>query len=221
MVKGSLLKMFRRIVLWKVHFPKVIYENGKTILVTPKISEYIKFAGKLEQYSTLFFIFMPHPRFKEFNQDRKVQRELAQLMECLLSKENVHIDNNDDYRNSLMHADGIIVDRSAVMVEAAATGVPVLYLYNKEFDEPLTEAIRPLVDSYYHGTTCLDMERFLAMFQAGKDPLKECRNRRFGECIPFFDGNCGARIRDDIEASIPVEQGRSVENAQENSRTYN
>lgn len=208
----------RRIVLWKVHFPKVIYENGKTILVTPKISEYIKFAGKLEQYSTLFFIFMPHPRFKEFNQDRKVQRELAQLMECLLSKENVHIDNNDDYRNSLMHADGIIVDRSAVMVEAAATGVPVLYMYNKEFDEPLTEAIRPLVDSYYHGTTCLDMERFLAMFQAGKDPLKECRNRRFGECIPFFDGNCGARIRDDIEASIPVEQGRSVENAQENSQ---
>lgn len=208
----------RKIVLWKIRFPKMINNGGKWVQTTPEIREYIKFAGTLEKYNNLFFIFMPQPRFKESNQDCKVQRELAQLMERLLPKENVYIDDSDDYRNSLMHADGIIVDRSAVMVEAAATGVPVLYMYNKEFDEPLAEAIRPLIDSYYHGTTCLDMEHFLTMFQAGRDPLKECRNRRFEECIPFFDGNCGARIRDDIEASIPVEQETTIDNMLENSQ---
>lgn len=201
----------RSIVLWKVHFPKVIKENGKNILVTPHISEYIKFAQKISDYQNLFFIFMPHPRFKEFNQDHKIQQELAKLMELLKKKENVYIDDEDDYRNSLMHSDCIIVDRSAVMVEAAATGVPILYMYNADFDEPLTDAIVPLIESYYHGTTCDDIERFLHMFLSGHDPLKSIRKRRFEQCIPFFDGKCGDRIKEDIISSIPVENNITLE----------
>lgn len=188
----------KKIVLWKVHFPKVIQERGKNILVTPYIEEYIEFAKQLASYDDLFFVFMPHPRFREFNEDAQVKQNISILMKYVEEGSNVYIDEHDDYRNSLINADYIIVDRSAVMVEAGSVGVPVLYMYNPDFNEPLTKAILPLMSSYYQGTSCTDMKDFLVNCMQGKDPLKAEREKAFKECIPYFDGQCGRRIKEDI-----------------------
>ena len=48
----------RKIVLWKIRFPKMINNGGKWVQTTPEIREYIKFAGTLEKYNNLFFIFI-------------------------------------------------------------------------------------------------------------------------------------------------------------------
>lgn len=188
----------KKLILWKVHFPKVIWENDRNILVTPYIEEYIAFAKKIHKYNDIFFIFMPHPRFKEFNEDVMVKRNLETLMEILQNTPNVYIDSDDDYRNSLMNVQGIIVDRSAVMVEAGSVGVPIMYMYNPDFEEPLTDAIKPLIDSYYQGTRCQDMERFLNMCRKNEDPLKTRREMAFQKCVPYFDGQCSQRIKEDI-----------------------
>ncbi|RKN82184.1 bifunctional glycosyltransferase/CDP-glycerol:glycerophosphate glycerophosphotransferase [Paenibacillus ginsengarvi] len=195
----------RKIVLWKVHFPKVIKENGKDNLVTPYINEYLLFTKMVEHFSDLFFIFMPHPRFHEFNNDPTIKMQTLKLIDTLEIKENVYIDRDDDYRPSLLSADYIIVDRSAVMIEAAATGVPILYMYNPDFNEPLTQAITPLVESYYQGTTSEDMVNFVEMCKEGADPKKQLRDAAFKLCIPFFDGKCGERIKDDIVLSLQEE----------------
>lgn len=195
----------KKVVLWKVHFPKVIHERGKNIMVTPYIEEYIKFAKQLDKYQDLYFIFMPHPRFREFNEDAEVRQNIDILMKQIAEGNNVYIDEHDDYRNSLVNADCIIVDRSAVMVEAGSVGVPVMYMHNPDFNEPLTEAIKPLMASYYQGTSCKDMEDFLAMYENGEDSLKEKREQAFHECIPYFDGQCGKRIKEDIIEGIKVE----------------
>ena len=127
-------------------------------------------------------------------------------MERLKKLSNVYIDDNDDYRNSLLHVDAIIVDRSSVMVEAATVGVPVLFMYNKDFREPMTRAIQPLIDSYYQGTNTNDMIDFIEMSNRGDDPKKYIREMRFRECIPYFDGKCGYRIKEEIIRDLKSEK---------------
>lgn len=180
-------------------------------MVTPYIKEYIAFAKKMSQYEDFFFVFMPHPRFKEFNEDITVKQQLACLYNVIKEADNVFIDDQDDYRNSLVNADYIIVDRSAVMVEAGCVGVPVLYMYNPDYKEPMAKAIESLTDSYYQGTTCADMENFLEMCRQGRDPKKEIREMAFRQCVPYFDGKCGERIKEDIIQSLIHEDKSDTE----------
>lgn len=196
----------RKIVLWKVHFPKVADVNGKMELFTPDINEYIKFADYIENDVDNFYIFMPHPRFLEFNEDKNIHKQLDTLLSKLKGMENVFIDNNDDYRNSLLNAEAIIVDRSSVMVEAAAVGVPVLFMYNKNFKEPMTKAILPLIDSYYQGDSCQNMIDFIKMINKGQDTKKVLREAMFRECIPYFDGKCSERIKDELYNGLLTEK---------------
>ena len=197
----------RRVVLWKVHSPKITHlHSGETVLVTPDIREYIAFAHLIEHsFSELFFVFMPHPNFKEFNGESQLQSSCHELLSLLRGNNNVYIDDNDDYRPTLVNADAIITDCSSVMIEAATTGVPVLYVHAPECSEPLTQAVTPLVESYYQACTCADMQQFLELFLSGEDSLKAEREAAFHQCIPHFDGKCSHRIVNDIAHSIYAE----------------
>ena len=189
----------RKICLWKVHFPNHIKVDGKDVLITPSLEEYVQFAKQIGSYSDLFFIFMPHPKFREMCQWIEGADEQADKLFALLQQqENVYIDMDDDYRPALANADYIIIDRSAVMVEAGAMDVPVLYMQNQEFQEPSTKAIEPLIQSYYHGFRSEDMIQFLESCKNGIDPEKGNREKAFHQCIPYFDGCCGKRIAEDI-----------------------
>lgn len=195
----------RKVCLWKVHFPKIFEEGGKDIFVTPDVNEYIKFAEYASNNKDVFFIFMPHPRFQEPVKNKTLQELANRLVNTLEEIDNVYIDRKDDYRFSIVNADMIIIDRSAVMVEAAAVDVPVLYMVNEQFYEPVTKAIEPLMESYEQGTSCDDMISFVETCLDGKDTRKELRNKAFHECIPFFDGNSGERIKEDIYAGVLAE----------------
>lgn len=188
----------RKIVLWKVHFPKWINELGKSVMVTPELEEYAKFAKVIRNYTDFFFIFMPHPKFFEYRNNAYVRKHIDEISSILSCCDNVWIDDREDYRESLVHADFIIVDRSAVMVEAGAINVPVLYVSNKEYNEPVTKAIEPLINSYYQANSCEKMVGFLEMCRNGKDPKREVREKAFHMCIPNYDGRCGMRIKEDI-----------------------
>ena len=97
------------------------------------------------------------------------------------------------------------------MVESGSVGVPVLYMYNPDYKEPIAKAIEPLTDSYYQGTGCTDMIHFLNMCRKGEDPLKEDRKIAFTECIPYFDGKCGERIKEDIIESLNEERNCNIQ----------
>jgi len=183
----------RKIVIWKIHFIKNIIENKRNILVTPDINEYSIFSKKLNLYNDFFFIVMPHPKCKSQN---------IEMFSRIASYDNCFIDENDDYRNSLYNADCIIVDRSAIMVEAGGLNLPTLYMSNDKYQEPFVEAINPLVESYYQGTTCKDIDNFLKMCSQNKDPKKDVRTKAFQKCIPFFDGRCGERILENLITDI-------------------
>jgi len=197
----------RKILLWKMHFPFIWQvDDGRDVQITPSLDEYVKFAEWIANCTDLYFVFRPHPYMVGGGANEIHKPQLARLMAILESTENVYIDYSDDYRNALLNADAIIIDRSALMVEAGITGVPILYMYNKDNTEKLTDAIVPLIQSYYQGTTAEDMVRFVEMFKLGKDPNKEQREKAFRECIPHTDGKCGIRIADDIANSLIAER---------------
>ena len=127
---------------------------------------------------------------------------LEGLMNTLYAQENVYVELADDYRSAVIAADYIILDRSAVMVEAGACGVPVLYMHNSTYDEKMTEAIQPLVESYYQGTTAGDMIQFVEMCKSGEDPLFKLRENAFKKCVPMFDGMAGERICNEIAEAL-------------------
>lgn len=196
----------RKIILWKAHFPKIIYENDQKIFVTPDVNDYIKFAEEINNYADkYFFIFMPHPRFLAPTKDMNLQELAETLIKTLEEKENVYIDTKDDYRFSLINADYIIIDRSAIMVEAAMVQVPILFMYNPNYYEPVTNAIKELIDSYYQGSCYDDMVSYMEMITKDEDPKKQEREQAFEHCIPCFDGKCSERIREDIIESLRKE----------------
>ena len=197
----------RKICLWKVHFPNRIEIHDKKVQITPYLKEYLVFAEKLEEFQDIFFIFMPHPKFREMCQwiDGATE-EADELFNVINRSENVSVFTDDDYRPALVNADFVITDRSAIMVEAGALDVPVLYVYNYDYQEPMTQAIVPLMESYYHGTNCADMVSFLDMCRQGKDDKRKERTTAFHECVPYYDGNCGKRIARCIIQDIKREE---------------
>ncbi len=201
----------RRIILWKMHFPKLIYEGIERRQVTPDLSEYLKFTKQLEKYQDLLFVVMPHPMFFSQTIDQGLFKCAQKLFEELEKKENVYFEKGADYRPALYSADGIIIDRSALMVEAGLCGVPVLYMKNKSYEEPLTQAVKPLVDSYEQGTDAKDMFAFVESFR--KDGLKEATGRILDmrkRVIPFADGKCGEQILADIKNGVSETENQAV-----------
>ena len=192
----------RQIILLKLHFPKEIVIGGKNTQITPHLDVYIDFFNRSGEYKNFFFILRPHPLFLAGYSDAENQEKAKNLLEKAGHLENVYIDNSNDYRTSLVNADAIIIDRSAIMVEAGITDVPVLYMYNSDFYEPLAPPVQKLIDSYYSGCKTEDILNFLDMLKKGEDSKRELRSRTFREVVPFLDGNCGERIKNDIVQSI-------------------
>ncbi|MBN1183733.1 MAG: CDP-glycerol glycerophosphotransferase family protein [Bacteroidales bacterium] len=201
----------RKIVLWKVHFPTLL-ENHVVLrknmrFITPYFEEYEKFINQIDAYSDLFFVFMPHPKFFSQITEKSIYtaKHVNKLKDKLNSIENLCTYYEDDYRPVILGVDAVIVDRSAVMIEAAVNKKPILYMHNSDCIEPLTEVALNLVNSYYQGTGCDDMLNFLELIRKAEDPKKEERLRAIKEFIPNFDGNAGKRIKEDMIKSIQEE----------------
>jgi hypothetical protein len=198
----------RRIVVWKMHFPKKIVENGKVCQITPYMEEYIEFAKNIDRFSELYFVVMPHPKMlrgvvaSDIQGDDSLMEQVSELFQVLSVKENVFIDKDDDYRKSLYHADAIIMDRSAVMVEAAMLDVPVLLMKNQDYSESMTVPIENIVNCFLQGSRCKDMYLFVESVMRGEDTNAEARRNAIAVNMPYNDGLCGERIKNDIIAGL-------------------
>lgn len=194
----------RKVVVWKMHFPKKIRENGSVFQITPYLKEYIVFANGLRKYEDLFFVALMHPKMRgklvasDMQGDETLTVQIRELMSVLEKQENVYIDCADDYRNTFYHADAIMMDRSAVMVEAAMLDVPVLFMKNQDYSETMTKPVERIVSTFVQGNTCREMDSFLEGFRRGEDKNRMLRKNAVAENMPLCDGLCGERIKEDI-----------------------
>ena len=198
----------RKIVVWKMHFPKKIREGGSTYQITPYLEEYIEFAKGLEEYTELFFVILAHPKMlrgivaSDIQGDDSLMIKVRELLNIISSKNNAFIDGSDDYRNSFYHADAIIMDRSAVMIEASMLDIPVLLMKNQDYSEKMTVPVENVVNTFCQGTTSDDMADFMESFISGRDDNQKERNQAVRNNFPYSDGNCGKRIVEDIAVNI-------------------
>jgi hypothetical protein len=195
----------RKIVVWHAHFVKIIDFNNGYHQVTPYLDEYIAFAKGISKLDDLFFMFLPHHKFEYDTKDETLNEKINELMNILRSTKNIFIDQDADYRPTLLNADAIITDRSALMIESAVVGVPVLYLTNPDYKEPTFPPLITITDSYYQGSGNQDMLNFIQMLQNGVDPRKSLREDAVRRSLPCLDGKCGERIKDDIITSLLYE----------------
>ncbi len=191
----------RKIVVWKLHFPYT--PSDKNGILTPDFSVYKVFGNEIPNMKDLFFVIMLHPKYYEIAYKKKIF-EASFLMDRLRCYENVYIHENADYQAEIKFGDFLIIDRSAVLIEAIASQKPVLYMVNDQDEEPLTEAVLPIVESYYKGKTAEDMFNFIEMCQKGNDTKKAMRQKVLEEHI-HYDGLSGQRIKDNIVQSMKKE----------------
>ncbi|SEH27958.1 hypothetical protein [Selenomonas sp. KH1T6] len=198
----------RQVVLWKMHFSKDIIDKGERVMITPDLDEYLDFARSLDSYENLEFIFLPHPKILhgieayDVKGDDELIKKTVALVALLRSQENVLIYEGDDYRPALASADAIMLDRSGTMVEAAMTGVPVLFTENENYREVWTPPVKALTGGFAKGTGAKDMEKFLASVQAGETEAYLGYKEALEQEFPKADGNCGFRIKEDVLAGL-------------------
>lgn len=107
---------------------------------------------------------------------------------------------------ALTVADYYIGDRSALMIEAAVLGIPVLYMTNFYYKEKMLPYVEGLVESFYQGEKAYDIERFIDMVVINEQDYKKThRMEEVKKSIPYFDGLCGKRIVDRMAELINIE----------------
>ena len=193
----------RKIVFMSFHFPFDTYWPHNAI---PDITEYISFLNCIDKYPDIFFLLRPHPKFF-FEYERKgFTEEVSAFKDAIKHAENCALYEDGDYRNALYNASFIVGDRSALMVEAAALRVPVLYMTNFFYQEKLLPSVAPLFDSYYQGNSAYDIERFIIMVvYEGMDYKKEEREDATRLCLPYLHGSSAERILNDLAERISAE----------------
>jgi len=195
----------RKVLLWKVHFPKKV--NGK--MITPSLDMYEKFLQSFGEYKNLFCVFMPHPKFFEefarYKNAKNFKRKIDEL-------ENMIEFTEDDYRPVLLNCDYYIIDRSALMIEAGITGKPILYISNKS-PEVMTIPVQRIVDSYYQASSFGEMVEFMSkVVILDNDYLKDSRMEEFESVMPKADGDSGYKIVEDMATSLRNETSKELNN---------
>jgi len=207
----------RKIVLWKMHFAKKTVEGGRIVQITPELDEYIAFADSLEKYEDLFFVVAPHPKMlygtvaSDVKGDEGLRIKTDKLLSVIRMKKNAYVDSSVDYRNSLYHADAIVMDRSGVVIEAAMTEKPILLMTNGEYQEKWTEGVRQVVETFAQGSSAEDIGCFLDRVREsesenqGQNPGKKRTEAALTKYFPYRDGLCGFRIKEQIKRELEEE----------------
>lgn len=202
----------RKLIVWKIHFPKRDATADGPRLVTPELTQYFAFLNYIRHNSDIFFVILAHPKLLNMDVSSLVYRDENQMNSIpLFLKEaqqidNVYIDSSADYRNTLYNADAIIMDRSGLLVEVAIRNIPTLYLLNEEYQEKYLGYVDEILKTFHSGHTSTDMINFVESLKNGVDEWHNVRPQVVQRAIPFLDGNCCARVKEDIVHGLETNQ---------------
>ena len=189
----------KKIILVKVHFPKVF--NNK--VVTPDLNIYIDLIKNIKKYKDAYFIFMLHPLMFDKNKN-SISKD---LIKCLDNCKDVFVYKDEDYREPLYAADAFVCDRSSISVEIAQFNKPTLYMENKNYKERYVEEFDTLFSCYEKGYLYSDLDEFILGVLDNKVKVSPLLKESLNKCINNIDGKVSERIVDDIYNSINNNDG--------------
>ena len=199
----------RKLGFWNIHFPlfRYVADENKYVWTTFSFEEYEQFAMKIAGFKkNVFFIASTHPAFHARCAQAGIGEKAKKFIELLNGMDNIAYIHGEDYRPSLINADFIMTDHSALSADAGATMKPVLFLDYPNRINKIGGPVGNLIENYYHGSTAEDVAAFIEMCIKDEDPLKEARDIAFRKAVPYFDGLCGHRIKEDIINSLYLEE---------------
>lgn len=192
----------RRTILWNTHHfisdgPESI---GAFLQYKDKVFNYF------ERHQDAFLLWRPHPLLfgALINNNTMSQTELGVLLKSLSEQDNIIVDRSKDYINSFALSDGMLSDGGPSMTfEYVATGKPIYYTVKQNGYKMPEDSI---AECWYWVNSPDEVDRYLDMFFAGKDPMKHERAERAKKHIGVVDGHCGERIRDYLVDEIIREE---------------
>lgn len=189
----------KKVVLWNfVHGISKI-ENGGVYYDGVTFDYYLNdfFELTLEN-PDIVFLLRPHPAlFVELvKYDYWSKQDLNKFKLYIEHSDNIILDETEDYGEAYFISDGLISDKSGLLVTYLVTGKPILYLPSPR--DLYSFYHKDLEDSFYIGYSKHDIQVYLNQIKNGKDTKAPLRKGCFDKYIGYFDGKNGERNREYI-----------------------
>ena len=193
----------RKVICWHTHFPcKYSTQGGKDVVSTFSWQDNLKILEYIKRDAKNFYIFMPHHMFFDIweNQFGISPEEINKFKKCL-SEGEISTVWYGEYPEVLAWSDAFLGERSAVTMEMITTGKPVCYLEkNAEIYNKFGNSV---VSAYYYASDFNGVQDFFNLLENNRDYKKDKREKVFNKYfLPFWDGKCGERIKNDILNSL-------------------
>lgn len=181
--------------------PTILWNTHHFIMDGPEgIGAFMEYKDRVfnyfERHRDAFLLWRPHPLLfgALVNSNIMAQAELDGLLKSLSAQDNVIVDRSKDYINSFALSDGMLSDGGPSMTfEYVSTGKPIYYTVKQNGFKMPEDSV---AECWYRINTPDEVDHYLDMFFAGKDPMKQERAEKAKKHLGIVDGHCGERIRD-------------------------
>lgn len=196
----------------KLNVEKINNKSIKNILYIPRWtsihrnikkgnigSSFFEVKDKIIEYSEknkdIDIVIRPHPlAFSNYIQSGEMSKiEVDEYENKIEKRNNIFLDKNNTYINSLLNADVLIADFSSIIIEFFITGKPIIYFGSKN---EISSLYSYIYDTFYIVNSWEDIERVLTELKKGNDYLKEKRKKSIQVFNKSQGKNTGKKIID-------------------------
>lgn len=145
------------------------------------------------------FIFRPHSALinEMLQAGLWSESDVEKLSKYCSDSPNIVYDDTDTYDTAFSIADGILTDAvCGIMCSALPTLKPICIAYRSREMKLYHEDLVKKLYSAYQSEDIID---FLEMLKKKEDPMFELRRKASSECVKYFDGKNGWRIKEFIK----------------------
>lgn len=192
----------RKVLLWCPHH--TVIPNKEKVSTWVEFSETVFDA--VQKHPEIVLLMRPHPMlFGALKNNGFVKAdEFDAMIESKKTAHNIILDETDDYRIAAQLSDGLITDGTTFAIEYLYANKP--YMITTLDPDCFYESDK-MKDALYIGQKKREIEEFIDMFAAGKDPKKGKRDayRRETFFLPE-EGTVGEYIAEQILLEISAEE---------------
>lgn len=162
-----------------------------------------------KKYPNIDFVFRPHPLLfvKLVAENLWTKQKITKYLDELSAMNNVEYQNGGDYFDTFVNSDAIIHDCGSFSAEYLFTGHPCCYmLHNAEITHKNSNSFhQQCVQNHYPAYNEQDIINFIEqVVLAGKDSMKEKRNRFFEEKLKYNYPHTSEKILQYIKRAITM-----------------
>lgn len=179
----------KTVFLWTTNLMKIVNTRHEAI---DQIEDLFNYIEKNNEY---MLIYRPHPLELDYVKSKAPEcyKRYKELIDSIEYRENIELDTNTSYYESFNMSDGLITDRSSILMEYIKTEKPIL-IYDIKLERDLyDENIFDIFSNYIVGVDGMDVEKFINLVKDKKDDKLKFRLDALNKAVVNTDGTCGKK----------------------------